>query len=203
MVISFECAGAVQRQQLRCRRHGRLCGLYENRRLQHPARHQLQHGGDDLRGPELWRRQPQTREERHVGHAGHGCALHPLHRRSAAGVPGSHHAPVHLRRDGGGLRVQRHALLLPLLLSAGHPPRHGGRGARHRPQRAADGGAAHLALPLPCGVDPVRPPLLCGHRGRVRPLPGVVGAGCRADGPLRMERQSTPRWPSRSSSASS
>jgi len=51
------------------------------------------------------------------------------------------------------------------------------------------GGAAHLALPLPCGVDPVRPPLLCGHRGRVRPLPGVVGAGCRADGPLRMERQ--------------
>ena len=54
---------------------------------------------------------------------------------------------------------------------------------------AADGGAAHLALPLPCGVDPVRPPLLCGHRGRVRPLPGVVGAGCRADGPLRMERQ--------------
>ena len=64
-----------------------------------------------------------------------------------------------------------------------------GRSARHRPQRAADGGAAHLALPLPCGVDPVRPPLLCGHRGRVRPLPGVVGAGCRADGPLRMERQ--------------
>ena len=61
--------------------------------------------------------------------------------------------------------------------------------ARHRPQRTADGGAAHLALPLPCGVDPVRTPLLCGHRGRVRPLPGVVGAGCRADGPLRMERQ--------------
>ena len=54
---------------------------------------------------------------------------------------------------------------------------------------ASDGGAAHLALPLPCGVDPVRPPLLCGHRGRIRPLPGVVGAGCRADGPLRMERQ--------------
>ena len=71
-----------------------------------------------------------------------------------------HHAPVHLRRDGGGLRVQRHALLLPLLLPAGHPPRHGGRSARHRPQRAADGGAAHLALPLPCGVDPVRSPLL-------------------------------------------
>ena len=61
--------------------------------------------------------------------------------------------------------------------------------AGHRPQRTADGGAAHLALPLPCGVDPVRPPLLCGHRGRVRPLPGVVGAGCCADGPLRMERQ--------------
>ena len=34
----------------------------------------------------------------------------------------------------------------PLLLPAGHPPRHGGRSARHRPQRAADGGAAHLAL---------------------------------------------------------
>lgn len=68
---------------------------------------------------------------------------------------------------------------------------HGMAGAvrGHRPQRAADGGAAYLALPLPCGVDPVRSPLLCGHRGRVRPLPGVVGAGCRADGPLRMERQ--------------
>ena len=66
---------------------------------------------------------------------------------------------------------------------------HGMAGARHRPQRTADGGAAHLALPLPCGVDPVCSPLLCGHRGRVRPLPGVVGAGCRADGPLRMERQ--------------
>ena len=89
----------------------------------------------------------------------------------------------------GALLLAFHALLLPLLLPAGHPPRHGGRSARHRPQRAADGGAAHLALPLPCGVDPVRPPLLCGHRGRVRPLPGVVGAGCRADGPLRMERQ--------------
>ena len=32
-------------------------------------------------------------------------------------------------------------------------------------------------------------PFFAGHRGRVRPLPGVVGAGCRADGPLRMERQ--------------
>ena len=26
------------------------CGLYEDRRLQHPARHQFQHGGDDLVG---------------------------------------------------------------------------------------------------------------------------------------------------------
>ena len=38
-------------------------------------------------------------------------------------------------------------------------------------------------------MDPVRPSLLFGHRGRVRPLPGVVGTGRGADGPLRMERQ--------------
>ena len=46
-----------------------------------------------------------------------------------------------------------------------------------------------LAVPVPGGMDPVRPSLLFGHRGRVRPLPGVVGTGRGADGPLRMERQ--------------
>ena len=45
----------------------------------------------------------------------------------------------------------------------------------------------YLALPLPCGVDPVRfSPSLRASRA-CSSLPGVVGAGCRADGPLRME----------------
>ena len=68
-------------------------------------------------------------------------------------------------------------------------PRHGRRRARHGPQRPPDGGAAGLAVPVPGGMDPVRPSLLFGHRGRVRPLPGVVGTGRGADGSLRMERQ--------------
>ena len=33
MVISFQRAGAGQREQLRCRRHGRVCRLHEDRRL--------------------------------------------------------------------------------------------------------------------------------------------------------------------------
>ncbi len=67
---------------------------------------------------------------------------------------------------------------------------HGMAGAvRGTGRSVPDGGAAGLAVPVPGGMDPVCPSLLFGHRGRVRPLPGVVGTGRGADGPLRMERQ--------------
>ncbi len=48
-----------------------------------------------------------------------------MHRCLAAARAGRHHAPVHQRRDRGFLRRSRHALVLPLLLSAQHPARPG------------------------------------------------------------------------------
>ena len=56
-------------------------------------------------------------------------------------------------------------------------------------QHPAHGGAAGLAVPVPCGVDPVFAALLLRHRGRVHPLPRQLGAGRIAHDPVCMEGQ--------------
>ena len=50
-------------------------------------------------------------------------------------------------------------------------------------------GAAGVAVPVPGGVDPVGAAPLLRHRRGVHPLPGVLGTGCRAHDPLRLEGQ--------------
>ena len=59
----------------------------------------------------------------------------------------------------------------------------------HRCQRTAHGGTAGVLVPVPHRVDPVGAAPLLRHRRGVHPLPGVLGTGCRAHDPLRLEGQ--------------
>ena len=100
-----------------------------------------------------------------------------------------HSASVYPGRGGGGLWGRCHAVVLPLLLFAQHPPRSGRCGARHRSQHSPHGGAAGVLVPVPHRVDPVGAALLPHHRRSVHPLPCELGPGGRSYGPVRLEGQ--------------
>ena len=93
--LLFQRAGAGQREQLRCRRHGGLCSLHEDRWFQHSARQQHQHGCHHLCGAELRCGASGPGKALGVGHPCYWGHLHPLHRRGAIGRTGRHSAPVH------------------------------------------------------------------------------------------------------------